>query len=211
MDKYQITADAFNRLAVKSQKGYMDVDAYSDTYDKFCQLIENEHASILEIGCGPGNITHYLLNKKPDFEIFGIDVAQNMIVLARDNVPQAKFLMMDSREIQYLQQEFDAVVCGFCMPYMSTADVAELIVKLRKRLHRDGILYLSTFEGKDERNGIQIIDDSEKVYVHYHQAEFLIEQLIENNFEIIELVRKRSSDKSGKQPNTDLFIYAKAI
>ena len=40
-----------------------------------CNLITKDKAKLLEIGCGPGNITKYLLSKRTDFNIFGIDTS----------------------------------------------------------------------------------------------------------------------------------------
>jgi len=51
----------------------------NDTYDFICNSIDKPNAKLLEIGCGPGNITKYLIAKRPDFDIFGIDIAPNMI------------------------------------------------------------------------------------------------------------------------------------
>ena len=210
MDKYGITADTFNRLAQKYQDKYMDFEFYLDTYDKFCQMVTVKQASILELGCGPGNITRYLINRRNDFNIFAIDIAPNMIQLARENVPQAKFLMMDSRDIHFIQQTFDAVMCGFCTPYMDKSDVANLIKELRAKLNKDGVLYLSTMEGGDELSGFQTSDAGDQVYIHYHQLEFLEAHLTANNFEIVATERKQFPAEQGENA-TDLFIYAKAI
>lgn len=206
-----MTAEAFNRVADKYQEQYMDIEGYVDTYNKFCQLIKNDSASILEIGCGPGNTTRYLLNQRSGFRILGIDIAHNMVAQARKNVPKAKFLMMDCRDIEFIKQEFDAVVCGFCIPYLDKMDVATLIVKLRQKLNKGGVLYLSTVEDKDELNGMQTIEAGEQVYIHHHQVEFLKQQLIENKFEIIDVERKQTANESKQQQTNELFIYAKAI
>lgn len=49
----------------------MDLDLYNDTYDAFCQAVYKPGARIFEIGCGPGNITRYVLaNTLVDSGIF---------------------------------------------------------------------------------------------------------------------------------------------
>ncbi|HKC68335.1 MAG TPA: class I SAM-dependent methyltransferase, partial [Bacteroidia bacterium] len=69
MDRYQNTFETWNKLAHNYQGKFMDFDLYDDTYNTFCQLLEKPNAKIFEIGCGPGNITRYLLTKHPDFKI----------------------------------------------------------------------------------------------------------------------------------------------
>jgi trans-aconitate methyltransferase len=89
VDRYKETFDTWNKVARLYQEKFMDLDLYDDTYDTFCDEVNIENATILEIGCGPGNITKYILNKRPDFIIDGIDISPNMIELAKTNNPTA--------------------------------------------------------------------------------------------------------------------------
>lgn len=96
---------------------------YNDTYDRFYELVEKLNPAILEIGCGPGNITKYLSAKRPDFRIEAIDVAPNMIELAKANMPTAHFRVMDCREMGRLPSTYDAIIAGFCLSYFSKRTV----------------------------------------------------------------------------------------
>ncbi len=44
--------DLFNHFAQQYENKFMDFDLYHDTFNLFCNLIEQKNASILEIGCG---------------------------------------------------------------------------------------------------------------------------------------------------------------
>ena len=119
MDNYQKTFETWNKVAELYQDKFMYLDLYNDTYDRFCELIEKPDPAIFEIGCGPGNITKYLLNKRPDFKIFAIDVAPKMIELARANNPTADFAVMDCRQIGSLRLKFDAIIpAGLAVIYL---------------------------------------------------------------------------------------------
>jgi len=209
MDKYEITVDTFNKLAEKYQEKYMDFELYFDTYDTFCDLISNDRAAIFEIACGPGNITKYLLDKRPGFKIEGIDLAPNMVELARANNPTACFHVLDSRDISSVNRKFDAVMCGFCTPYLSKEDVAKLITDIRALLKTDGILYLSTMEDDYEKSGFQSSSEGDRVFIHYHPLDFLKLNLDENRFRIIDIQRKAFPVENGT-PTTDLFVFAQA-
>ena len=97
MDRYKETYETWNKVASLYQDKFMDLDLYNSTYDYICETIPKEKARLLDVGCGPGNITRYLLSKRPDFDIFGIDIAPNMVALAKKNNPSAGFAIMDSR------------------------------------------------------------------------------------------------------------------
>ena len=79
MKRNKETFETWNKIALLYQNKFMDFELYNETYDFICNSIIKEKAKILEIGCGPGNITKYLLSKRPDFNIYGIDIAPNMI------------------------------------------------------------------------------------------------------------------------------------
>ncbi len=102
--------DVFDKLADLYAGKFMDVSMYKDSFGIFCEKTIAHRAEILEIGCGPGNITRYLLQKRPDFRLFGIDLAPNMVELAKINNPSAKFQVMDCREILSIQKKFDGVI-----------------------------------------------------------------------------------------------------
>ena len=80
----------------------MNLDIYNDTYDLFCDKIEKINPQVLEIGCGPGNITRYILSKRPDLKIYGIDIAPNMIKLAKENNPTANTKYIVNRALRSL-------------------------------------------------------------------------------------------------------------
>ncbi len=203
------TLQVWNNLAESYQEKFMDMDLYDDTYDAFIQLIEKPNASIFEIGCGPGNITRYLLQKRPDFLILGTDMAPNMIELAKKNNPMASFEVMDSQDIDQLTNKFDGIVCGFCLPYLSKEETAKLVKDCAELLNDGGLLYCSAIEDDYEKSGYETSSDGRfKMYIYCHQAEFLEENFIKNGFEIMDIKRK-VYPKSGGESATHLIYIAK--
>jgi SAM-dependent methyltransferase len=190
VDSYKETFDTWNKVAKLYQDKFMDIDLYNDTYDSFCAQLNMDDASILEIGCGPGNITKYLLNKNPALKIKGIDIAPNMIALAKANNPTADFKVMDCRVIDQLQDKFDGIVCGFCLPYMSEPDALKLIKDCSNLLTGTGVLYISFVEGDYLQSGFQTASSGDRTYFYYFPLEWLQRVLRDNGFKRIEVYRK---------------------
>ncbi|WP_240614673.1 class I SAM-dependent methyltransferase [Polaribacter filamentus] len=184
-DKYTETFNTWNKVANLYEDKFMNLDLYNTTYDIFCNLIETEKPNILELGCGPGNITKYLISKKPDFNILGLDVSPNMIELANKNNPTANFEVMDVRFIEKIERKFDAIVCGFIIPYLSKKDRKELIENCAKLLTEKGILYLSFVEGKYEHSKYQTGSNGSRMFFYYHELNKIKSELIENDFQIL--------------------------
>ena len=195
-DPYKITAETYNRIAKLYRDTFMDLDLYNDTYDVFCELIEKRNAEILEIGCGPGNITRYIGNKRPGFVIDAIDVAPDMIGLARESNPGVSFMLMDCRHIGQLSKRYDGIMCGFCIPYLSKEDCRKLIKDSSVLLNRGGILYLSFIGGNYSHSGFETGKHG-TVYLYYHEQDNLVALLEEQHFEV-DRVMEVAYPRAGK-------------
>ncbi len=188
MDRYKETFDTWNNVASIYQGKFMDLDLYNDTYDYICNSVTKQKAKLLEIGCGPGNITKYLLTQRPDFDIFGIDIAPNMIELARKNNPTANFAIMDSRQIRSLDKKYDGIISGFCLPYLSQTESNELISNSYDLLNDNGIFYLSFVEGDPDKSDFKV-GSGGRVYFNFHNLDDLKIQLINTQFDDIKTFR----------------------
>src|ERR1700751_220505 len=102
MDKTNMAIAVFDKYAQQYQDKFMRLDAYHDSFDLFCRSIKKENAAVLELACGPGNITRYLLKQRPDLNILATDLSVNMLALAKKNNPTAAFKLMDCRDIDKL-------------------------------------------------------------------------------------------------------------
>jgi len=183
MDRYKETFETWNKVASLYQDKFMDLDLYNDTYDFICSSLHKPNSKVLEIGCGPGNITKYILSKRPDLDIYGIDIATNMIELARSNNPKASFAIMDSREISKIEIKYDGIICGFCLPYLSDEDSIKLIFDAKNLLNDNGLIYLSFVEGDSNKSGFQTGGSGDRSYFYYHTLDRLQAQLIGNSFQ----------------------------
>lgn len=202
-------ADAFDKSAKIYQEKFMDVSLYAEPFKFFFDHVKTNDAHVLDIACGPGNITKYLLDKRPDYKILGIDLSSEMLSLARANNPKAQFQLMDCRELNIIKEKFNGITCGFCLPYLTQKEVVKLLSNVSKLLKPNGVFYLSTME-EDENNKsrYQISSTGDQVYVNYYKENDLIAALEDNNFETLILKRYSSPDKDGLII-TDLVLVCK--
>ena len=185
MDKYKETFDTWNKIAELYQEKFMNLNLYNNSYDFFCNAITKPNAKLLEIGWGPGNITKYLLEKRADFDILGIDIAPNMVQLAKKNNPVANFKVMDSREINSIPIKFNGIIAGFCLPYLSKIECQNLIAHSYELLNSNGVIYLSFVEGNTDESGFKV-GNAGRVYFYYHNLDDLKQELINMKFHEIE-------------------------
>lgn len=210
MENYNKTIKTYNEVALNYENKFMEMDLYNDTYDLFCSLL-NANSEVLDIGCGPGNITKYFLKIRKDLKITGIDLAPNMIERAKLNVPNAHFILKDALKIDELTNTFDGVVIGFCMPYLNREDCSKLIRSSSEKLNRNAIIYISTMEDDYGKSGYETtsFSDGKEVYVYYHQEDHIKTELINNGFEILKIDRKDYPEPDGTFLTDMIFIARK--
>ena len=208
MERNKETLETWNKVASLYQDKFMNLDLYNETYDFICSSILRHKAMLLEIGCGPGNITKYLLSKRPDFHILGIDFAPTMIELAKRNNPDANYKVMDCRNINELKTKFDGIIGGFCLPYLSQTESEKLISDAYDLLTDHGLLYLSFVEGNPGNSDLKVASSGDRTYFYYHELAKLKSQLIESNFDELKIVDVLY-DKSATEKEKHTILTAK--
>lgn len=199
--------EIFNKYAKEYQERFMDISMYHEALNIFCDALPTENSKILEVACGPGNITTYLLKKRPDLKILGTDLAPNMIELAKQNAPSAEFKIMDGRNILEFEHKFDGIISGFFFPYLSQKEVEQFITNTTYKLNKNGALFISTMEDDHSKSGIQKGSKGDEIFMNFHEEKHLSDTLIKNNFKIIDIQRKDSIASNGMK-NIDLLINA---
>jgi 2-polyprenyl-3-methyl-5-hydroxy-6-metoxy-1,4-benzoquinol methylase len=185
MDKYKETFETWDKIAVLYQDIFLNLPIYNDTYDQFISLINKEDLTILDVGCGPGNISKYILSKNSNFIIEGIDVSLNMISLAKKNNPKANFSILDARSLDSINKLYSGIITGFTLPYLSLSDTKQFIINSKNLLSENGILYLSFVIGDHNNSGFITGKDGSRVFFYFYDLNTIIKNLLINNFVIL--------------------------
>ena len=197
----------FNRRAQDYQAKYMDVSHYGDTLALFCDALPL-NASVLDVACGPGNLSRFLLDRRADLQIFGTDLAPNMVSLAEANVPEGTFSVSDMRQIAGVWSRYDAIICGFGLPYLSKDETAAFLADIPNALRENGWLYLSTMTADTDDSRLQTSSDGkDTVLTHYHAEATLLGILTRAQFAIVHAQKQPFPDNPE---TTDLIIIAQS-
>ena len=172
MDKKdQINRDTWNKLAEPYESKFMNLDIYNDTYNAFIKSVISisNTPSILEIGCGPGNICNYIKSKISSAYILATDASESMIKLAKSKVHDIEYKVLDCRKISQINKTFDGIICGFIIPYISEADLNLLFKDSYNLLNKKGILYISFVEGFYENSTYIKGNTGHELYFHWYE------------------------------------------
>ena len=96
----------------------------------------NEAKSVLDLGCGEGNNTLYLLNKGKS--VSAADGSMNAILAMRKNFPEVKdaicFDMLET--FPYANSSVNLVVADLCLHYFTEEDTIRILKEIRRILSK---------------------------------------------------------------------------
>ena len=136
-------------------KFYDDKHAFVAQYGK--GLIEllapKSQESILDLGCGTGDLTFNIQQQSEEIKVVGVDASVNMIERAKAKYPNIHFQVADALNLPF-DQQFDAVFSNAVLHWIKTPEI--VLQNIYKSLKNHG-RFVAEFGGKDN---VKIIMDA---------------------------------------------------
>lgn len=117
--KYEV----WEKLAHKYNNLWVQKYSLSPTRREVLKIVlpllkKNNKLKILDIGCGTGQLIKDIYEKEKNINYLGIDVAENMINIARENV-NSKNIKFEICPIEHFntKEKYDIIICTHAFPY----------------------------------------------------------------------------------------------
>ena len=126
---------------------------YEDWLDRFEDIVTSCKTPILDLGCGSGNNTLYLINKNK--KVVAADLSSNAIENIKKNFPEvvdAKcFNMLDG--MPFDDNSFEVVIADLSLHYFKKEDTEKVINELKRILTNNGHLIIRVNSINDVNHG----------------------------------------------------------
>lgn len=93
---------------------WINADSQSVRFDVLCRVGDLEHASLLDVGCGLGDLYKYLLSKKIPVEYTGVDVVPALVSVCSIRFPEARFLCDD---VVNIRDSYDYILASGALSF----------------------------------------------------------------------------------------------
>lgn len=159
---------------------YRSIFDYRKQFLRFKSILEKHGCrSVLELGCGPGNLAPYFLSA--GYQYTGLDIAEEMVAIARQDHPDARFLQGDMRRFSVPGKADGVLVAGRSFAYMTgNRDVLQALGSMRKALKPNGILIFDAFDAEGIFTGFR---ERMREDVRYGGRRFVRESRLSKNLE----------------------------
>jgi 2-polyprenyl-3-methyl-5-hydroxy-6-metoxy-1,4-benzoquinol methylase len=111
---------------------------------------------VLDVATGPGYVAAAAAVRGAD--VVGVDVAAEMVALARTLRPELEFRRADAEQLPFAEGSFDAVLANFLIPHVGRPErvAADLVRVLRP----DGTLALTTWDVPERARLLGVLVDA---------------------------------------------------
>ena len=175
-------------------------------------IVTEKPLDILEIGCGTGKNTEWLLREAK--HLVGADFSSKMLEKAKEKIKaeNVEFQQMDLREEwQFDESSFDFITCSLALEHIENIDF--VFQQASRVLRQSGQFYIGELHPFKQYQGSKARFETDsgvfelKCFVH-HVSEFF-DAAKRNDFEIIEL-KEWFDDNDGTQiPRLLTIIFRK--
>jgi len=137
----KIVEEGYNKIA-QSYYNHRDLEKFNGELESFSLLVP-ENAKVLDVGCGAGIPTAKFLVDK-GLDVTGIDISETMIKLARENVPDGKFLKMDINNLVFPEETFDGIISVYTLFHIPKENHFNIFQNFYKLLKPEGVIMINT-------------------------------------------------------------------
>lgn len=132
-----------------------------------------------------------------------------MVELAKQNNPSVNFQILDIKNLAEIKNQFEGIVVGFILNYLSKQEVINFLSEAKKMLFKNGLIYISFMEAEEINSGIKTSSTGEyHLYINYFTKDIIETILTDLNFEIIYSEEIPSQSLPSKN---DLVLIAKKV
>ncbi len=166
------------------------VDVNTAFAQRASELVPAISARILDAGTGTARIPILLCSKHPQWQVFGVDLAKNMLQIGSQHVEQAglqhqiRLELMDAKQLPYQDGYFDMVVSNSLVHHLPEAlpfflEVSRLLKQNGAILIRDLIRPLDeeTMNGLVESIGTEYDAHQKKLFRDSLNAAFTLDEV----------------------------------
>lgn len=205
MDKSKQSVTVYDKIAEKYVELYYDDKGDLPFIDDFLAKLSDKD-QILEVGCGAGQFTKYMMGK--GFEVEGIDLSRKMLSLARKKVPDGKFKYMDMRKLDYKDEEFDGILSAYALIHIPSEEVVSTLKESKRVLKKSGIILVIVQKGGADKFIDEPLRPEEKVFVNLFSKKRLRNYLEKAGFKIVyEKLREGKPETDSECDLGDEYLY----
>ncbi|MDJ1502098.1 class I SAM-dependent methyltransferase [Xanthocytophaga agilis] len=144
---------------------------------------------VIDIGCGPGQITDFL-SKHELTHLVGIDSSSQMVRIAKEQYPLLQFEVADLLHLPYPDHSFGAALAFYSMIHFDEKQLRTAFQEIKRILSANGQFLLAFYTGDSIKHLDQYLDTPVSIDFYFYEIGHIMELLMSLGFEIIDVMEQ---------------------
>lgn len=179
--------DTYDKIAEEWHRDHQQDDWWVEGTDMFASLL-NKNDSVLDVGCGSGTKSKYL--KQKGLVVTGIDFSEKMIEIAKREIPEGDFYVMDMQDVEEIDRTFNGIFIQAALLHIPKDKAPGVIQGLSSKLATGGYFYIAVKGKKPGRADEEIKTENDYGYPYerffsYFDSEEIKKPMKESGLSII--------------------------
>ena len=166
MSWHDKTIQTYNQSAEQLAEYFKGIGARDDDIERALELAGSPtHAKVVEIGCGDGRDAAEIVKRVAWYE--GVDPSEGLLEIARQKVPNARFVQADAMTYQY-PTDLDVVYAFASLLHVRETEMPVVLQKINTSLRAGGITFISLKERATYTEEIKADQYGERMFYYYN-------------------------------------------
>ena len=157
--------------------------------DRFGEYVDGL-GPVCDLGCGPGQVARYLHDHSVD--VFGLDLSQEMVAVARKLSPDIKFKQGDMSALKEEDDSLGGITAFYSIIHIPHHQIADVLRELLRVLVPGGYLLLAFHIGDEVLHKDEIFEIPVSIDTVFFQPEKVEIYLKKAGFEIVEIIEREN-------------------
>jgi ubiquinone/menaquinone biosynthesis C-methylase UbiE len=184
------------------------LDLYDISYSDFV-LNSKRKGNMLDLACGPGNVSAFVKKMIPDVEITCVDLSEKMLQLAETKIKDAKFYVSDILCVEIPENKYDLIFCAFGIPYIKSTDLDRFVSQVSKFSKKGTSVYISCMEGTSVENEVMSFANYQTVSVQRHKKDNVVDSFRKFDFTLVDFQTQGYKEPDGSMTTDMIFFFEK--
>lgn len=205
-DYVQNTQASYDKVAGEYARHLMDeLDHKPMERDLLKTFAQKVSGRVCDLGCGPGHVARYLHEHGAD--VFGIDLSQGMVDLARQHNPALTFEQGDMRALKLEDNSLGAIAALYSIIHIPRGEVVAVLKELRRVLKPGGTLLVGFHRGEDGLHRDEMWGEAVNLDFTFFETQEMVGYLKDAGFKVDEYI-ERDPYPEVEYPSKRAYVLA---
>lgn len=167
-DEKKQNIENYNQSAALHSKKFDEIGARIEDIERTFAYITKANPKTVEIGCGNGRDAKEIIKHTNDY--LGIDLSEGMLKLAKENVPEANFQLIDLESFEF-PLNTDTIFSFASLLHTDKETLTKVLQKIDTSLNTNGVIFISLKYGEYHKETLDREGTGPRTYYFYTPKE----------------------------------------